>query len=163
MLSALKKTLRGFSLKDMYNITKCGLNYSIQRDKTVVFQPFPGHNKLKERLTLLFCSDVDGSNKFEKMLIRTAPIPHLLTKNSGKQLAFDYYNNEKTWMTTSWFLAGYIGSKITLQRQKVNWQFYWSRTGVPMEAFCPFLPCLTLKFNFYSLPHRLSFNQWTQG
>jgi len=53
----------------------------------------------KNRLTLVFTSNVNGSDKCQVFIIGKAAQPRAFQKKSGAQLGFYYRSNANAWMT----------------------------------------------------------------
>lgn len=53
----------------------------------------------KVRLTYVFTSNADGSEKLLPIILGKAKRPQVFQKKSSKQLSFYYQNNAKVWMT----------------------------------------------------------------
>jgi hypothetical protein len=53
----------------------------------------------KNRLTYVFTSNADGSDKLPPFIIRKAAQPRAFQKKTGRQLGFYYQSNAKAWMT----------------------------------------------------------------
>ena len=72
-------------------------------DKTIVLERLPGRKKAKDRITVLPCSNADGIEKIELMIIGKALIPRVFKNKSGQELGLDYHANKKAWMTATLF------------------------------------------------------------
>lgn len=102
-LPSLRETLQSYDVKDIFNADECGLNYRMAPDTTVAHKALPGRKKAKERISILFCCNSDGSQKFEPMFIGNAAKPRAFMKKSGREHGFDYHHNKKSWMTSVLF------------------------------------------------------------
>jgi hypothetical protein len=56
----LQKELKGFELKDVYNVDEAGLFYKYPPTKTIAASPQTGTKKSKERITVVLCTNADG-------------------------------------------------------------------------------------------------------
>lgn len=59
--------------------------------------------KVKERSTVLHCSNADGTEKCKHMFIGTSAKPRPFKKKSGTELGREYYTNKKAWMSRKFF------------------------------------------------------------
>lgn len=76
-----------------------GLNYSMAPVKTVAEKRMPGCRKDKELISVLACAKEYGSEKILLMCIGTACKPRFFNRETGSELALDYFANRKSWMT----------------------------------------------------------------
>lgn len=58
-----------------------------------------GQKKTKERLSVLACTNEEGSERIPLMFIGTAWKPRVFKKKNGTELGLDYHANNKGWMT----------------------------------------------------------------
>lgn len=93
-LERIRQTLQEYALSDIYNADECGLSYRMPRDQTVATRELLGRKKAKERFTFLVCSNADGTDKYELMIIGTAWKPRPFKKRSGHEPGFDYHNKK---------------------------------------------------------------------
>lgn len=102
-LPTLKEIVRSYDPKDVFNAAECGLFYSMPPDRAISRERLPGRKKPKERITFMPCSNADGSEKLELMVISKFLNPRAFKKKSGQGLGFDYHANKKAWMTAALF------------------------------------------------------------
>ena len=57
-------------------------------DKTVGIERLPVHEKAKDRISLLFCCDADGSEKYEVLIIWRSFRPRVFKKGPGRSSDF---------------------------------------------------------------------------
>lgn len=96
---SLKGHLEGYLAKDIFNADEIGLFYSVLPNKTMCFRGEHCHGgKLsKNRITILFLTNADGSEKFPLFVIGKSKNPRCF-KNI-KTLPAVYEANKKSWMT----------------------------------------------------------------
>lgn len=102
-ITGLQQMVSEYSMADIWNADETGLNYSMPPDRTISERPMPGRKKCKDRLTFLFCANALGTERMPPMIIGKAKKPRAFNKKTGQQLGFDYWNNKKSWMTSSLF------------------------------------------------------------
>ena len=95
--------LKEYAPADVYNCDEAGLQYNTTSKKTLSFkgQVVKGRKESKQRVTILFCSNMPGTDK-RKMLV----IGHFLNPRAmGKDVRrpCPYLANKKAWMTSQIF------------------------------------------------------------
>lgn len=73
------------------------------RTKKIAAERIPGRKVSKKRISVLCCSDTDGSEKNKLMIIGSSWKPRSFKKRSGDELELDYHVNKKSWMTNVLF------------------------------------------------------------
>lgn len=84
--------------RDIFNADESGLFYSMAPTKTIARARFSSRKKAKERLTILFAVNADGSEKRKPLIIGTAARPRCFKSKSPNQVGFYYANSKKAWM-----------------------------------------------------------------
>lgn len=102
-LPSIQERLKPYELRDIYNADEFGLFYRMAPDKTIAREQLEGRKKDKKRLSVLACSNADGSHKVPLLIIGNAHKPRFFKGKTGHQLGFDYHSNKKAWMTTAVF------------------------------------------------------------
>ncbi|KAF9228610.1 DDE-domain-containing protein [Gyrodon lividus] len=74
---------------------------SIPPDRGLSNKKQSGVKGNKARLTYLFTTNADGSQKLPPLVIGKAQKPRAFKNKTGSQLGFYYWNNAKVWMTAS--------------------------------------------------------------
>lgn len=99
----LPSLLEGFESRDIYNVDETGLFYQLMPSKTysVKGEACHGGKMSKQRITVLLCSNADGSDKLEPIVIGKFQKPRCF-KNSVT-LPCKYYSNKTAWMTADLF------------------------------------------------------------
>ena len=101
-LPIIREKLKGYDPRYVYNADECGLFLKMAPDKTIYTERLPGRKKTKDRISLLFCCNADGSHKFEVMIIGKSRQPRAF-KKKATELGLDYHANSKAWMTAALF------------------------------------------------------------
>lgn len=99
----LQGKISQYEAKDVFNADECGLFYRMAPTQTIALERVQGRKKAKDRITVLPCSNMDGSEKIELLFIGTAAKPRAFKKKSGSELGFHYVANKKAWMTSEIF------------------------------------------------------------
>lgn len=100
----LKGILDGYDQKNIFNADETGLFYNMMPNKTLSYKSEKcfGGKLSKERLTVLLCTNADGSEKLPPLVIGKSRNPRCF-KNTNKKPC-EYQNNTKAWMTSSIFI-----------------------------------------------------------
>lgn len=107
--------------KDVFNADETGLFFKCLPNKTFAFKNDSCKNgkHSKERLTIMFCANMDGSEKIKPLVIGKSKKPRCF-KNI-KSLPVNYENNRKAWMNgflfEKWMLE--LDNKFTSENRKV--------------------------------------------
>ena len=107
--------------RNIFNCDESGLFYKLLPNKTLAFkgQRCAGGKLSKDRLTLMFCVNMDGSDKCPLLTIGKSQKPRSF-KNKVT-LPTEYKSNRKAWMTsdifTEWLKK--FDRKMTTQKRKV--------------------------------------------
>lgn len=108
--NVLPALLSDYDPKDVYNADESGLFYrALPRGTFVTYGEKPEGGKMeKDRLTVLFLCNMDGSDK-QVFAIGRSKQPHCFR---GKKIPLPYYANSRSWMT------GALWTKILLNFDK---------------------------------------------
>lgn len=92
-----------YSPKDIFNADECGLFYNMLPDETYAFTGASGRgiNVNKERITVLVCANLDGTEKLPLLVVGKSKQPQCF-KNT-KFLPCTYRHNKAAWMTCEIF------------------------------------------------------------
>ena len=95
----LKPKLAQYSLENVFNLDETALFWRLLPDKTHCFKKdkCQGGKKSKKRVTVLLCSNMDGSEKKPPLLIGKFNKPRCF--NGVKKLPVEYKANRKAWLT----------------------------------------------------------------
>jgi len=99
------KLCQGYTPAEIFNCDETGLFYKMLPNKSLHFanEKCPGGKHSKDRLSILFCCNSDGSEKLKPVVIGKSKNPRDFKKNNIKNvgsLPVIYRNNGKAWMTT---------------------------------------------------------------
>lgn len=95
--------VKDYDEKDVFNADETGLFFKCTPDKTmhVKGEACHGGKRSKERITLLFCVNMNGTEKLKPLMIGKSKKPRCF---SGiKSFPLDYEANRKAWMTSDLF------------------------------------------------------------
>lgn len=119
--SSLPQLLSGYALKDVFNADETDLFNRLGPDRTlsVKGEKCHGGKKSKERLTVLFCSNADGSEKCKPLVIGKFKNPRCF--RGVRNLPVSYEANKTAWMTTEIFnkWLQMFDNQMTLQKRQV--------------------------------------------
>ncbi|XP_057336463.1 tigger transposable element-derived protein 4-like [Microplitis mediator] len=99
----LPNLLEGYDAEDIYNADETALFYKCLPDKTFIFkgEKCHGGKQSKDRLTVLQCVNMIGTDKLPLLIIGKSKRPRCF--KGVKTLPVDYANNTKAWMTKELF------------------------------------------------------------
>lgn len=98
----LPALLRGWDERDIFNLDESGIFFKMLPGKTFAFakQDCSGGKKSKDRLTAMFCTNMDGTEKERILVIGKSKNPRCL-KNCS--IGVEYSANKSAWMTADIF------------------------------------------------------------
>ena len=113
----LPHILKDYQPSDIFNADETGLFYRCLPNKTHVFkgETCTGGKQSKERVTLLLCANMDGSERLTPLIIGKSQKPRCF--KNVKSLPVEYRANRKAWMTGDLFEEW-----LRLQNQKFRLQ-----------------------------------------
>lgn len=117
----LLPTLNNYEEKDIYNMDETGLFWKLVPDKSFAFKNdrCKGQKKSKDRVTVLLCCNMDGSEKRRPLVIGKFANPRCF--RNVTRLPVDYKSNSCAWMTSEifceWLLS--FDRDMHMQRRKV--------------------------------------------
>ena len=114
----LPKILKGYTPKDVFNADETGLFWHLLPDKTFSFKGDKCHGgkKSKERLSLLLCTNMDGSEKLPLLAIGKFAKPRCF--KGVNSLPLDYKANKKAWVVSDLFSEWVRKLDVRVHRQK---------------------------------------------
>lgn len=94
--------VKGYDPKDIYNADETGLFYRATPNGSLTFKKenLIGSKTAMDRVTLLVCSNMDGSDKVPLLAIGKSARPRCLRGINLKSLGIDYTHSAKAWMTS---------------------------------------------------------------
>lgn len=117
---SLPEILEGYEPRDVFNADESGLFYKMRPGKTYGFSGDPCHGgkRSKERVSVLFCCNMDGTEKSKLLLIGKSKRPLCLR---GVYVPVEWESNGSAWMTkvifNKWLLN--FDSQMAKQKRKV--------------------------------------------
>ncbi|XP_052074066.1 tigger transposable element-derived protein 4-like [Mytilus californianus] len=120
-VTELKGIMTDFTPDNIFNADETGLFYKLLPEKTLEFKGVDcsGGKRSKERLTVMVCTNMSGSEKVEILVIGKSVNPRCF--KNVKTLPTQYEANKKAWMTseifTNWLIK--LDKKFLRQQRKV--------------------------------------------
>nr|XP_014095325.1 tigger transposable element-derived protein 6 [Bactrocera oleae]XP_014095331.1 tigger transposable element-derived protein 6 [Bactrocera oleae]XP_014095339.1 tigger transposable element-derived protein 6 [Bactrocera oleae]XP_014095347.1 tigger transposable element-derived protein 6 [Bactrocera oleae] len=118
----LPSLLRDYKPEDIYNADESGLFFRALPDKTIALKSEKciGGKLCKERLTILFCTNMAGQKEL-LLVIGKAAIPRAFKHLSLNELPVDWKSNKTAWMTreimTAWLTQ--LNRKMRFQNRNI--------------------------------------------
>ncbi|VVC37159.1 DDE superfamily endonuclease domain,Homeobox domain-like,HTH CenpB-type DNA-binding domain [Cinara cedri] len=105
-LTKLPQILAKISLEDIYNADETGLYYRATPDGSLCFKHelIAGSKKAMERITVLCCVNVSGTDKKKLLVIGKSKKPRCFQQISLQKLPVEYHSNKNAWMTSAIFI-----------------------------------------------------------
>ncbi|CAI5973727.1 unnamed protein product [Closterium sp. NIES-65] len=91
----------GYQLRDTFNLDETALWLSVLPRKTYSNARIPGRKVVKERLTVAFLVNADGSHVFRPLVISKARRPHDFRPDYDPEAVCYWRHNAKGWMTSA--------------------------------------------------------------
>lgn len=121
MGTTLPSLIAAYEPRNVFNVDEAGLFYNLQPEKSLCFkgEACQGGQKSKQRITVLFCCNADGTEKVKLTVIGRYQKPRCF-KMSGS-LPCIYKANRKAWMTSALFtdFLTYLDRKMGCQNRKI--------------------------------------------
>ncbi|CAF5082724.1 unnamed protein product, partial [Rotaria magnacalcarata] len=97
----LSTILDGFNENDVFNADETGLFYRATPDHSLVLskEECKGGKKSKERLTVLLCSNLTGTEKLKPVVIGRSQRPRCFKNITTSKLPVTWLSNRTAWMT----------------------------------------------------------------
>ena len=90
--------IKDYALENVYNLDETGLFFRMLPDRSLTTaDKTKGAKKPKDRISVMLCSNADGSDKLKPLIIGKAQNPRCF-KNFSPDLYCDYYANKKACM-----------------------------------------------------------------
>ncbi|KAH8010001.1 hypothetical protein HPB51_024351 [Rhipicephalus microplus] len=102
-LEKLPSLIAEYEPRDIFNADEAGLFFNLQPEKSLCLkgEACRGGKKSKERITVLLCCNVDGSEKLKLTVVGKFQKPRCFKRES--HLPYVYCANKKVWMTAALF------------------------------------------------------------
>ena len=118
--TVLPSLLKDYSPEDVYNADETGLFFHAQPKKTLHFrgERCDGGKQSKERISVLVCANMTGTDKPKLLVIGKAAKPRCF--KNVKSLPVVYRNNKRAWMTSDIFVEWLrsLDKQFRLQKRK---------------------------------------------
>ena len=98
-----QEILARYLLRNRFNLDEAGLLGFNVPDQGMATITLSGTKKSKERVTILFGCNADGSEKLPLFFTGKSKQPRCFGKQTGKEHGLYYRNNKKAWMTAVLF------------------------------------------------------------
>ena len=97
----LPSLIKDYESHNIFNADETALFYKAMPNKTLIYKNLPAnHVKVnKERLSLLFCANMSGTEKLKPVVIGYFENPRCLKALNKANLPVIYRNNSRAWMT----------------------------------------------------------------
>lgn len=135
---------QGYADNNIYNADEAGVFYNLTPDKTFKFknEKCIGGKLAKDRLTVLVCANMSGTDKKKLLVIGKSANPRSF--KNVKRLPVDYTANKKAWMTAEIFEREIRKWDKTLDKQ--NRQILLLVDNCPAHSAVPNLNNIKLVF-----------------
>lgn len=98
-----QEILAQYRPQDCFNLDEAGLCGSNPPDRGMATTKLSGTKKSKDRITILFGCNADGSEKLPLLFIGKSERSRCFRNKTGRELGFNYKSNKKAWMTAALF------------------------------------------------------------
>ena len=101
----LPNLLKDYEPRNIFNADETALFYKALPNKTLYYKNLPANSvkTMKERLSVLFCANMDGSEKMRPVVIGSAENPRYFKNINKSNLPVFYRSNKTSWMTNEIF------------------------------------------------------------
>ena len=119
--STIPALLQEYTSNNLFNCDEAGLQYGVTAKKTLALKGEACHGKKqpKQRITLLFCANMTGTEKKRLMAIGKSLNPRCMPKNIRRPL--NYKANQKSWMTAAFFSEWLLHWDRKLIKENHQW------------------------------------------
>ena len=97
-LPRLRQIARQYTLNDIFNADEFALYYTAAPSSRIGPAPLLGRKKSKERVTVLYCKNADGTDKLPPLIIGRLQNPRCFGNGGGAVHGIDYEGSGKCWM-----------------------------------------------------------------
>ena len=102
-LPELRALVTQYGESNVFNADEMGLWYKQAPQGTIGHAALPGRKKSKERVSVLLCSNADGSQVIRPLVIGQAHRPRCFGRRSGPGWGWDYAASDRAWMNRAIF------------------------------------------------------------
>lgn len=116
----MRQILSQYSENDIFNCDESALFYRAPPGKTLSAGPARGTKRNKDRVTLMFCCNANGTEKRKVLVIGKSKQPRCF-KSFNVQVYVDYVSSRKAWMNSALFISflSKLNSDMILQDRKI--------------------------------------------
>lgn len=117
----LRDLIENYEPKNIFNADETGLFFKCLPDRTMCFKGDACHGgkNSKDRITLFFAANMDGTEKLKPLMIGKSAKPRCF--KSIKSFPMDYRSNKKAWMTSILFdeWLNLVNNRMDSQNRKI--------------------------------------------
>ncbi|MGL6119375.1 MAG: transposase [Fusobacteriaceae bacterium] len=116
VIENIKNEFKEYEPKNIFNMDESGLNFRDIPSKTLSTKPKKGFKKIKERITLMFCVNSDGSEKEKLTIIGKSKKPRCF-QGFETSTVCNYISSKKAWLTSFDFKNWLHAFNLKMQKQ----------------------------------------------
>ncbi|KAI7951847.1 hypothetical protein MJO28_007531 [Puccinia striiformis f. sp. tritici] len=116
----MQEITKDYNLKNIFNMDKTGLFYSMPLDVGLAFKATHGVKSNKTRLTLALTCNADGSEKKPLLFIGKSKKPRSFKGRMAKYYKYEYAHKSTAWMTAEIFQRWLKSWNSTLKEEDRN-------------------------------------------
>ena len=98
-METVRNKCKLYLLRDILNIDEIGLFWKLAPTSTLATGPTSGGKKLKDRVTVAFTVNADGSEEFDPWIVAKSENPRCFKNIDRRKLGIMYRFNKTKWMT----------------------------------------------------------------
>lgn len=99
IMAKIRRFIAAYSPQDVFNCDESSLYWKLTPDRGLSSVSVPGRKKQKSRISVHFCCNSDGSERFPLLFIGTAKKPRSFAGININNFNCTYRSNTKAWMT----------------------------------------------------------------
>lgn len=118
--TSISKSLAGYDPNDIFNLDESGLFMEMGPNRTLATCPQSGKKVSKKRITIVLCTNANGTYKFPLFVIGKSKRPRCF-KGFNVNNYVCYYSNKKGWMNSIIFfeIVNFINEKMIAENRKI--------------------------------------------
>ena len=121
ILASVPDLTAGYSPDEIYNMDETALFYRMESDRGLATKRLEGRKKDKERLTVVACTNANGTDKVPLWIIGKFASPRCFKNVNLANIGCHYRNSKRAWMDNylfrewlAWFYRHLNGKKAIL-------------------------------------------------
>jgi hypothetical protein len=118
----------GYQPADVYNCDESGLYYRAKPNKTLATGPVRGKKREKDRITVLLCTNITGTDRRKPLIIHKSKKPRCFG-NWNPNVHCDYHSNPSAWMNGAIFSDWVQKMNRSMALQKRNLIMFCNNAG----------------------------------